>query len=84
MQLLGLMSIAKAIAMLTLSFFILFAVSKTESKGLKQFGRILVVTLCIISVYIVTLTVYFNLSGLGDKHEIVTRRMLHQKFKQLR
>jgi FtsH-binding integral membrane protein len=55
--------IVKALCMLTVSFFILFAVSKTESKGLQQFGRIIAVTFWVMAIALVILSFYASLTG---------------------
>jgi len=63
MMLFGLFPVVKALVMLTVSFFVLFVVSKTESKALKQFGRILAVTFCIIAAYLIITALYLSVTG---------------------
>ncbi|MDD5686720.1 MAG: hypothetical protein PHE88_02665 [Elusimicrobia bacterium] len=43
----GFLCIVPSVMMLVASFFVLFAVGKTESKGLKMYGRIIAVLLWI-------------------------------------
>lgn len=62
-MLFGLFPIVKALFILALSFFILFVVSKTESKGLKQFGRIIAIALCIIATYVIIMALYSSATG---------------------
>jgi len=62
-MLFGLFPIVQALVLLTVSFFILFVVPKIESKALKQFGRILAVTFCIIAAYLIITALYSSVTG---------------------
>lgn len=63
MMLFGLSPVVKALFMLVVSFFVLFAVAKTESKRLRQFGRIIAITLCIIAAYVIIMALYSSVMG---------------------
>ncbi len=47
MRIIGLFSLVPVCALVTLSFFVLFTVTKTEAEGLKKFGRAVAVLLWI-------------------------------------
>lgn len=53
--------IVKALHLFTLSFFVLFAATKTDSDKLKQFGRILSITIIIVATALIALSIYLNL-----------------------
>lgn len=52
--------IIKAVLLLVVSFFVLVGVTKTESKNLKTFGRILAITLWIISAVSIIFSIYLS------------------------
>ena len=54
----GLGFLAKPLMLTVTSFFILFAVSKTDSKKLKSFGNILTITLCSVAVLLMIFSAY--------------------------
>lgn len=88
MMLSGLFPVVKALLMLIVSFFVLFAVSRTESKRLKQFGRILAVTLCIIAAYLIIIALYLSVTGKSLSYKSMPyrympyKRMHHGMMKQ--
>jgi hypothetical protein len=53
--------IIKSLHLLTLSFFILFAATKTDSDRLKQFARILAITIIIVATALILFSIYLNL-----------------------
>lgn len=55
--------IIPAVGMFTISFFVLLGVSKSESSGLKQLGRIVALTLWITSIYLIGFTIYANFTN---------------------
>ena len=50
--------IIQAVIALVISFFVLLGVSKTDSIGLRTFGRILAFTLWVIAVYLIVFALY--------------------------
>ncbi|MFA7677016.1 MAG: hypothetical protein WCY34_02480 [Candidatus Omnitrophota bacterium] len=58
MGIFGVFALIKVVFMLVVSFFVLFAVSKTDSKGLRQFGRILAFSIWVIAVYALAVNLY--------------------------
>jgi len=62
MRIFGFTPIVNALFLLTVSFFVLLAASRSESRGLKQFGRIIAVAFWIIAASIVVGTVYLSLT----------------------
>ncbi|UCC95584.1 MAG: hypothetical protein JSW40_02245 [Candidatus Omnitrophota bacterium] len=73
----GLIPVMKALFMVVTSFFVLFCVTKTESKGLKQFGRIIAFTLWIIAAYLIILGLYARITGIPCKHGGLSFRKMH-------
>jgi len=59
----GLFPLTPAILLLTVSFFVLFAASKTDSKALKTFGTTIAVLLWIIAGLMLILTLYIGITG---------------------
>ncbi|MEW5757975.1 MAG: hypothetical protein AB1755_00680 [Candidatus Omnitrophota bacterium] len=59
----AIMPIIKAVFMLVLAFFVFLAVSKTELKGLKLFGKILGVILLILAGYMIAMNVCSRMSN---------------------
>ncbi|UCD15582.1 MAG: hypothetical protein JSV34_00590 [Candidatus Omnitrophota bacterium] len=53
----------KALGLLTVSFFLLFAVSNTKSNNLRKFGRVLAVALWIVAAYLIIIGTYSSLTG---------------------
>jgi len=53
----------KVILLLIISFFLLFAVDKIESKPLKSFGRVLAVALWFIVGVLVVFSLYYSITG---------------------
>lgn len=53
----------KAFLLVVLSFFTLLGVSKTDSKGLKKFGRLLVSAMWAIAAIIVVTSIYSMVTG---------------------
>ncbi|MDD3296672.1 MAG: hypothetical protein PHU64_04845 [Candidatus Omnitrophica bacterium] len=66
MGIFGVFMLIKVIFMLVVSFFVLFAVSKTDSRGLQQFGRILAFSIWIIAIYILAVNLYAR--GIRNVH----------------
>ncbi len=56
----GLMPIVQAVLLSVVSFFVLVAVTKTESKNLQKFGRLLACALWTIAVVMVVSTFFFS------------------------
>lgn len=63
LRLFGLFAIVPATMLLTVSFFVLFALLKTENKALKTFGITLVVLLCLCAVMMLTSGLYLTITG---------------------
>jgi hypothetical protein len=59
----GLFSLTPAIMLLAVSFFVMFAASKTDSKALKTFGTTIAVLLWIIAGLMLILSLYIGISG---------------------
>lgn len=59
----GLFCLTPAVLLLAISFFVLFAVSKTDSRTLKKFGATIAVLLWILAGLLLILSVYFGISG---------------------
>jgi len=59
----GILPIVKALMLLVVSFFVLLGVTKTDSKNLKQFGRILAIILMTISAYVFIASFAVDLLG---------------------
>lgn len=55
--------VVKAVLLLVVSFFVLVVVTKTDSKSLKTFGRILAITLWIISASAILYAMFSDYSG---------------------
>jgi len=53
--------IVKALHLFTLSFFVLFAATKTDSDKIKRFGRILAITIMIVATALIFFSIYLNL-----------------------
>ena len=64
---LGIGPIVKGLFMLAVSFFVLLGVTKTDSRGLQQFGRIIAASLFIIAIFsmVATTLLGFKCSGPG-------------------
>jgi hypothetical protein len=58
---LGIMAMAKALLTLAVSFFVLLGVTKTDSKGLQQFGRIVGAGLFILAIFSLAISLYAGL-----------------------
>ena len=56
----GMFLIFQAVIILVISFFVLLGTSRANSKGLRQFGRILAFTLWMLAVYLFILSVYMQ------------------------
>lgn len=84
MMILGVFPLVVAVLLLVVSFFVLVVVTKTESKSLQSFGRILAITLCIFATISIITTIYLSLT-LG---QIRTRgkftRMPESKYQHFR
>jgi len=82
MRIMGLLSIIPATVFLTVSFFVLFAVQKTETRGLKQFGRLIAALLWISAAAVLSMGICVLTTGrhpLFSKH----RQMMmcgHDKY----
>jgi len=63
MECYGMFPIVKALLLLVVSFFVLIGVTKADSKRLKQFGRILAVALWLVSVCVITCSLFSGPSG---------------------
>ena len=63
----GLYKIIKALALLVVTFFVLLAASKTNSKGLKQFGKFLAIALSATAAILIVCAVYSSLTGVSKK-----------------
>jgi len=61
---LGILPFFQAIMLLAFSFFVLFAASKTESKNLKSFGRIIAASFWVIACAVIIISIYLNVTGL--------------------
>ncbi|MFH1339297.1 MAG: hypothetical protein ABIH40_05600 [Candidatus Omnitrophota bacterium] len=59
----GLFCLIPAVFLLAVSFFVLFAVSKTDSRALKKFGVTIAVLFWILTGLLLILSVYFGISG---------------------
>ena len=73
-----------AMLLLVLSFFVLVGVSKTDSKTLKSFGRILTVILWAIAACLIAVTLYLNYSGAKGKtlrYKLMPYKMYHRVLK---
>lgn len=60
MGIIVILPIIPAVGMFTISFFVLLGVSKADSKGLKQLGRLIALTLWITSIYLIVFAIYTN------------------------
>jgi len=80
MRIMGLCSIIPISILLTVSFFVLFAVQKTEMQGLKKFGRIIAVLLWISSTMIFTMGIFVLSTGhhplFSKRHPMMCRKMM--------
>ena len=65
MDILGLHLLAKAVLVFAVSFFVLLGVNKTESKGLKQFGRIIAFAMWVIAVVTIVSVVYCSIMSVA-------------------
>ena len=63
MHIMGLFSIIPVTVFLTVSFFVLYAVQKAETKGLKQFGRIIAVLLWISAAAVLSMGIFVLSTG---------------------
>ncbi|MFA5779404.1 MAG: hypothetical protein WC947_04650 [Elusimicrobiota bacterium] len=63
MRIMGLFSIIPVTVFLTVSFFVLFAVQKTEKQGLKQFGRVIAVLLWISAAAVLSMGIFVLSTG---------------------
>lgn len=72
-RLIGLFAIIPATAFLTISFFVLFTLRKTETQGLKAFGYVVAALLWVSALMIFSVGVYTLSTG---KHPMVY--MMHQ------
>ena len=59
----GLYKIIKALGLLVVAFFVLLGASKTNSKGLKQFGKFLAIALSAVGAILIVCAVYSSLTG---------------------
>lgn len=66
--------IIPAVGMFTISFFVLLGASKTESKKLKEFGKLIAITLWVTSIYLIAFAIYTNFT---DK-PYSTKRVINQ------
>ena len=84
---LGMGMLLKVLFVYAVSFFVLLGVTKTESGGLKQLGRIVAMGLCIIATYIVIVTVYCSVASMVSPKEssvckyIAKKQSSHGKYK---
>ena len=63
MRILGLFSLVPVCVLVTLSFFVLFAVNKTDAEGLKKFGRIVAVFLWVSAAALLVAGAYILCGG---------------------
>lgn len=75
-------SIIPATVFLTVSFFVLFAVQKTETQGLKQFGRIVAVLLWISSAAVLSMGIFVLTTGRHPLFSMHHKMMMggHDKY----
>jgi hypothetical protein len=66
--------IIPAVGMFTISFFVLLGASKTDSRGLKELGRLIAIVLWITSIYLIAFAIYTNFT---DK-PYGTKRIINQ------
>ena len=71
--------IVKAVLLIVVSFFVLLGVSKAESKNLKTLGRMLAITLWIISASAIICSIF---SGYADKYPKLNK--YHHKYKMMK
>jgi len=81
----GLYKIIKALVLLVVAFFVLLGASKTNSKGLKQFGKFLAIALSAVAAILIVCAVYSNLTGSKSKcRKSMPKMMYHKKMMQKR
>jgi len=80
---LGIYTIIPITIYLTISFFVLFAVGKTDSKGLKTFGQVIAVLLWIsaLLVFIAGIWMMTTSSRPWDKHGMMGKK--HMKMMKM-
>ena len=79
MHIMGVFSIIPVSILLTISFFVLYAVHKTECDGLKKFGRVISVLLWISALMILSMGIYVMITG---RHPMMTmcKKMMEERM----
>ena len=72
--------LVKALALVTASFFVLFVASRAESQRLKTFGRIIAVTMWIVTAILVIAILRANIIGKGCLYKDMPYKMMHHKM----
>jgi len=76
---LGIKAIAKALLVLAVSFFVLLGVTKTESRRLQQFGRIIAIGLFLVAILSIVCTLYLGIIYGGSPKYMPFKKM-HYKM----
>jgi len=74
-KLLGLFAIIPASLLLTVSFFVLFTISKEKSEGLKAFGYIVAVLLWVATAIVVSAGIYMIITGKHPMMQMMQQMM---------
>ncbi len=75
-----LFSLVPAMMLLTVSFFVLVAVSKIQSKALRNFGKIIAVVLCIFAGLSIIASIYLGITGKFRKGSWKSPFMPHWQY----
>jgi uncharacterized membrane protein len=67
MMLMGPSPLISAMILLTVAFFVLVTVARTQSKALRIFGRILAILLCILAGLSIIASIYCGITGKSCK-----------------
>lgn len=62
-RILGLLMIAPAAVLLTLSFFVMFTIRKVELNSLKAYGRVVSAVLCLAATIVLLIAIYILITG---------------------
>ncbi|UCH12830.1 MAG: hypothetical protein JSW18_02510 [Candidatus Omnitrophota bacterium] len=59
----GISPVINVLILLVVSFFVLLAIPKADSRNIKQFGRAVVIAILITALYLAGISIYSNLKG---------------------
>ncbi|MFH1269901.1 MAG: hypothetical protein ABIH75_02440 [Candidatus Omnitrophota bacterium] len=79
-KLMGLFAIVPATLLLTVSFFVLLSLRKTEPQGLKAFGYVITVLLCLSALLVLSVGFYKMSKGPCMMKEMKMRGMMGQEM----